>query len=102
MIIDYRQQVVEKIANTINPSVSFRMDSKNNIIIPNDEESCKTLILANTIVDNLTEILGFNINEITEIYAYLLEKHKNVTDKNISNFLTLLRLIGVDHLKVKQ
>ena len=101
MFIEYRQEVVKKIALCINPSASFSTDTSNNILIPADEESVKAMLLANTIVDKLQEIFGFNVKEMSEIYQYLLERYKEISDENVSHLFDLLKIIGVSQASVK-
>lgn len=93
MNVDYRQEVIRKLAICVNPAASF--ETSNNILIPADEESIKAMLVANTILDHLRDILGFNAANMTKIYEYVFNHYKEASDVNLSKFLDLLKVIGI-------
>lgn len=100
MFIEYRQEVVRKIALCIEPTSNFKMDKNNNILIPGDEKSCKALLIANHIVDNLHTIFDFSDSELSEIYKHMSNNQCRIKLNSVGQFLDLLKIIGASQMAV--
>lgn len=101
MMIDYRQEVVKRIALCINPLAVFTTDTSNNILIPGDDKSIKAMLTASAIVDNLQYILGFHTRDMTGVYQCVFERYSgDATDRNVTKFLDLLKIMGVNQADI--
>ncbi len=99
MVTDYRQEVIRKLAVYVNPNANFKIS--NSILIPEDEDSIKAMLVANSILDHLRDIFGFNAANMSGIYECVFNRYKEASDVNLAKFLDLLKVIGLNQAETK-